>query len=793
MNNKPISSRESTTSDIGKKQTGITSSSISLESDKERVDIETLMANMSLFSNDSETSNSSGIRERFSERDYLNRNIMKRGIPSRNRFLPPCKNFEFGKCTLGNNCKFPHNTSFNISFMREQLIRNDREIPRIHKFSQIQNQMIPCNVKPSINHSNSLDLVICLDLTNSMGEWVESVHEHICSIVDRIKNDPENRNIIVRVGFVGFRDHSDGDDRLVTVDFTSDVETVKVIIQCLETFGGDDGPEDVTGGLKACCEMNWQANARAIVFVCDAPCHFPKYHDDQDSSYNLAAARELYGSETYIETVVSAIATKGIDFWILEVNPSATKKMSKILQNVYDSSPMPRDGIRRKMTVKDMAGKADAVNLGDVLLAAAQASVSDSRLRMSSNRLGSFPHRVVSPVQVSTINYYGPSAQIGSTLPPSRTITKDSDMKYCRTDIDWERLMRTPSERARRYSYIIRSDQPMNWSNMDLTRFLTLVTQETKIKLSEAYFNNGAMRTAHQMYDETMGQKLVAKVYINDMELDDKKRTIDGDAKTQTIAKHLALEFSKRCNAAYTVDFLITSFYVLLDRDENDRFKFISAEPYLQGEFKKYNNNNGWAGAFGEMSDVAQAFSHFTWLHTGGKAMIVDLQGVRNICTDPQIHAENFYGKGNFGHDGIGDFFRTHKCNPICHQMELQILNEEENDDHAAMSSPLLPSVEHKTDQVELSCSLCGDVYHLSRNEYMGSSVHHCMKCNEKLKADRDKRLCVCGRRFDFSPYLCKMIGTELPTHCPSCKKSSRNSLISITEGFFDFISKSFT
>jgi len=53
--------------------------------------------------------------------------------------------------------------------------------------------------------------------------------------------------------------------------------------------------------------------------------------------------------------------------------------------------------------------------------------------------------------------------------------------------------------------------------------------------------------------------------------------------------------------------------------------------------------------------------------------MIVDLQGVTGILTDPQIHCLDFtrFGKGNRGYEGILKFFLSHKCNHYCNHLKL--------------------------------------------------------------------------------------------------------------------------
>lgn len=64
--------------------------------------------------------------------------------------------------------------------------------------------------------------------------------------------------------------------------------------------------------------------------------------------------------------------------------------------------------------------------------------------------------------------------------------------------------------------------------------------------------------------------------------------------------------------------------------------------------------------------------------------MIVDLQGVGNILTDPQIHClDNArFGKGNLGYKGMLMFFNTHHCNEHC--KALGLLNPREQNDLSA-------------------------------------------------------------------------------------------------------------
>lgn len=93
-------------------------------------------------------------------------------------------------------------------------------------------------------------------------------------------------------------------------------------------------------------------------------------------------------------------------------------------------------------------------------------------------------------------------------------------------------------------------------------------------------------------------------------------------------------------------------------------------EPRLEGPYKKYSNNFGYVDK--EDRNTPQAFSHFTYQYTNGKMIVVDIQGVKDNYTDPQIHsnipesAPPIWGQGDMGDTGIYKFFESHRCNALC-------------------------------------------------------------------------------------------------------------------------------
>jgi hypothetical protein len=131
-------------------------------------------------------------------------------------------------------------------------------------------------------------------------------------------------------------------------------------------------------------------------------------------------------------------------------------------------------------------------------------------------------------------------------------------------------------------------------------------------------------------------------------------------------------------------------------------YRYMAVEPFLEGEFQKFNGNNGFVrkkcssltgceyrrhitlmgcSYISEelyADDLPHAFTHWTYEHTlatapdGEEAMVCDIQGVGVKYTDVTVHTQGRkFGSTDLGQKGFEHFFATHRCNGCCEMLGL--------------------------------------------------------------------------------------------------------------------------
>lgn len=155
---------------------------------------------------------------------------------------------------------------------------------------------------------------------------------------------------------------------------------------------------------------------------------------------------------------------------------------------------------------------------------------------------------------------------------------------------------------------------------------------ELNLRKHRIPFAKGALRLASFARTNYSTNRYVIKEYKDDGDSNDSERVrsrtmahLAEDMRSQALSKAFALEFNSLLadSPEYAIDFVVTSCFKC--NDTRGRVgKCMSIEPFLDGEFVKYNGNAGYANKDAKLAgnpsnQAAQAFSHFTFERSRGR------------------------------------------------------------------------------------------------------------------------------------------------------------------------------
>lgn len=136
----------------------------------------------------------------------------------------------------------------------------------------------------------TVDLVLCLDTTDSMRDDIDAVKESLPAMIrDRIAEFTS-----FRLGLVLYKDYFE-DYLTKRFEFTSDFGAFTANVNAVRVAGGRDIPEAVYEALhEAAVSFPWSAQARMIVLIGDAPPHpLPRGRIDRAGAQSAALDRDI--------------------------------------------------------------------------------------------------------------------------------------------------------------------------------------------------------------------------------------------------------------------------------------------------------------------------------------------------------------------------------------------------------------------------------------------------------------------------------------------------------------------
>jgi hypothetical protein len=150
------------------------------------------------------------------------------------------------------------------------------------------------NVRFAPQNAKSLDLMLMIDTTGSMGDELEYLKVEIRDMINRIRAE---QDISIRLSVNFYRD--EGDDYIVKYyDFRDDIDDCVKILGEQSANGGGDYPEAVHTALGNVLQHSWRDDSvKLCFFVLDAPPH-------EES--------EIQGINAGMLKDVTAIAAKGV-------------------------------------------------------------------------------------------------------------------------------------------------------------------------------------------------------------------------------------------------------------------------------------------------------------------------------------------------------------------------------------------------------------------------------------------------------------------------------------------------
>ena len=719
-----------------------------------------------------------------------------------------CTLFLHGLCCR-KNCEHLHNYSLIYKKINNEIFRKN--------FCKIQKDYnILIEHFTEIFKDLTMDINFCIDCTGSMNAYIFSVKNNLKKIHDDIKNNFPFCNI--NFGFCGFRDVNEV-RKYEVFDFTNNIDEIAGFIMTVRGYGGNDLPEDLTGGLEKSLSLNWGKNhAKLIIIITDAPCHGKKFwkpYDIKDDYENGVPGQKdpLF--------FIKQLALKGVKIFAIKIK-YYTDLMYDIFSSIYSQYNFDKEGIVVCEEKTSNFGNLLPVIANNVLfnfvsnhwdLESKLKSFIESSNNFYNNNNNNNNKEIIDIYNSIKINNNSSLNNINNNKMEIEDeinlieSSEDEEENYDNTEENgsYFNINRLYSDfqknnnvfqkkiRAICHNFQLKKNE---YYNIDyINPIINHFKSETEISFDKIAFNKE--KNMFYLFDFNYNLKLVAKK----IEFNNNNNFIEEIQKNffekKVILDKICKEFNNRIINFLPKEFTNILFFPMQIflyeiKDEKGKKNFYLTEEYKSVKYIKYYYNIGFnQNNTIEQCKICETFTHFSFQFSKGNLIINNLLGFAGLIKDCTIHCmnkekfnyninnnennennnnnnndnnnneENINNNKNLGYKGILNFFLNHNCNEYCkllrllHPKDLKIKSEN-FENYIYYIDNIREPMKNKEDKILKLCDICNKEFSIKLiNEF-------------EIKKKYEDFLC---EQCDY-----KIKESYKSEECKKCKKSFQES-----------------
>ena len=641
----------------------------------------------------------------------------------------------------------------------------------------------------------NLDIMFIMDLTGSMGIWLNEAKKNIKKIIEEIyDNNPGSK---IRISFIGYRDFIDEKEvrKYDNIEFTENLEEFNNFLSKLDCSGGGDEPEDVVGALQQGLNMKWESNAKYAVLVADAPCHGKNYHN---ITYDKFPNGDPSGVK--LEDVMKQFYEKNITFYCIEINNN-TRTMFNIMKNMYND--------KEKFHVEKLGNSVDQFSFFVTFSASVLLGNEKYRKVKFSEILKNYRDETINKImekylkqninnnstnidsamtsqlisQIENLNLGGEDKKLfdfinrmsdlslsgennSNNFNLNEKIKNDNNNNdYIKVDLNEENIKKMESKivnyNLHSLYYEKNSGRINDWVN---PTFLEK-NFKTKLQLSFSSFKKNLDKKIYEFHfiDNILNKEKTGKIpfLINKSEYNNPSEYIKKVAYEDLICEQMADYFNILINEKLPnlKQFIKFQRHILYEIDlDNSTLldDFFLNNKYIISEDSTSIQLNT---SVPPTKRVLQNFSHFSYQISGGQLFVTDINYDKELKKVTEYKIYNLKGEG---YKKILEFFSNHICDNTCKILKLANPRKKLN--------PINVNENFFMDRYTLDIYLCECCSCPIQPKEESEENKNCGFCTWKKAQSKINVVCSkCKFPFFYSTYTHNCQFINYPDKCPKC------------------------